>query len=87
MMWTFRFLLIVTVWTIGLLSLERAFAKEYQPDTREALLFRPERPVERVQPSTPCLTPPERPKRVMWLLRDESGNVIIIGTRTIRERC
>lgn len=62
-------------------------AKEYQPETREALLIPPERPVQRVKPSVPCLMPPERPKRVVWVVRDRGGNIIIAGSRIIRERC
>lgn len=64
-----------------------AFGKEYQPDTREALLIRPERPVQRAQPSVPCLTPPERPKRVTWVVRAKDGTVIIIGAIDVRQRC
>lgn len=64
-----------------------AHAVEYKPDARETIAIRPEKPVQRVSPAVPCLTPPERPKRILWLLRDENGNVIIIGTGTTRERC
>lgn len=86
-MWTLRLVLIVTVWTIGLLSLERALAVEYKPDTREALAIRPERPVERLQQPIPCLTPPERPKRVTWVVRAKDGTIIIIGAVDVRQRC
>lgn len=64
-----------------------AHATQYKPSTEEALLIRPERPVERVQASVPCLRPPERPKRVTWVIRDANGNILIIGAQIVRERC
>ncbi len=64
-----------------------ANAAQYKPTTEEALLIRPERPVERVQSSVPCLRPAERPKRVLWVLRDKDGNILIAGSQIIRERC
>lgn len=64
-----------------------ANAAQYKPTTEEALLIRPERPVERVQTSVPCLRPPERPKRVVWVLRDKDGSILIAGAQIVRERC
>ena len=64
-----------------------ANAAPYEPTTEEALLVRPERPVERVQTSVPCLRPAERPKRVTWVLRGKDGNILIAGSQIIRERC
>lgn len=64
-----------------------AHAVEYQPDTREALLIRPERPVQKLRQSVPCLTPPERPKRVTWIVRAKDGTILIIGAVDVRQRC
>jgi hypothetical protein len=64
-----------------------ANAAQYKPTTEEALLIRPERPVERIQSSVPCLRPAERPKRVLWVLRDKDGNVLIAGSQIVRARC
>lgn len=61
-------------------------AKQYQPETETAFI-RPEMPVQKLRQSVPCLMPPERPKRVVWVVRDADGNIIIAGSRIIRERC
>ncbi len=65
---------------------DRLSARQYEPET-ETAFFRIEMPVQRVRPSAPCLMPPERPKRVVWVVRDRDGNIIIAGSRIIREKC
>ena len=62
-------------------------ARDYLPDTREALAIRPEMPVQRVKPSVPCLTPPEKAKLVTWVIRDKHGNVLVVGSQMVRQRC
>ena len=74
------FAIVVTLTSIAL-------AKEYQPEAREALLIRPTLPVQRVKPPVPCLRAPERPKLITWQIRDKDGNVIIIGSQIVRQRC
>jgi len=81
-MWAARvFLAVLAIaWT------DRLSARQYKPET-EAAFFRPELPVEKLRSSVPCLRPPERPRRVTWAVRDADGNVLIIGSQIIRERC
>jgi hypothetical protein len=62
-------------------------AKEYQPEQREALLIRPEKPLQRVSPPQTCIDRPKPPTRVEWRIEDASGNVIEAGTIFIRRRC
>lgn len=81
-MWAARVFLAV----LAIAWADRLSAKQYQPETDMAF-FRPEKPVEKLRQSVPCLTPPERPKRVLWLLRDQDGNIIIAGSTVIRRRC
>lgn len=71
----------------SIFALERALAVEYKPDTREALLFRPEKPTQRLHAPQTCIDRPAKPQRVTWVLRDASGNIIIIGSTVIRRRC
>lgn len=66
---------------------DRLSARQYEPEQREALLIRPEKPLQRVPSSVPCLRPPERPKRVTWVVRDADGNILIIGSQIVRQRC
>lgn len=65
---------------------DRLSARQYEPETETAFI-RPERPVQRVKTSVPCLMPPERPKRVTWVVRDKDGNILIIGSQIVRQRC
>lgn len=65
---------------------DRLSARQYEPET-EAAFFRPELPVEKLRQSVPCLRPPERPKRVTWVVRDADGNILIIGSQIVRQRC
>lgn len=81
-MWAARVFLAV----LAIAWADRLSARQYQPETDMAL-FRPENSAQRVKPAVPCLMPPERPKRVTWVVRDRDGNIIIAGSRIIRERC
>lgn len=81
------FLLSLATFGVVCLGVGLAIGKEYQPDTREALLIRPEKPVQRVPAPQTCNDRPAKPQRVMWVLRDASGNIIIIGSTVIRRRC
>ena len=65
---------------------DRLSARQYEPET-EAAFFRPELPVERLRQPVPCLRPPERPKPVVWVVRDKDGNILIIGSQIVRQRC
>lgn len=66
---------------------DRLSAREYRPEGREALLIRPEKPLQRVSPPTTCLDRPKPATVVTWEIRDASGNVIEAGTIFIRRRC
>lgn len=81
-MWAARAFLAV----LAIAWADRLSAKQYQPETETAFI-RPEMPVQKLRQSVPCLMPPERPKRVTWVVRDRDGNIIIAGSRIIRERC
>lgn len=80
-MWTAR------VFLTFLAIVSPAHAVKYKPDAREALLIRPEKPVQRLQAPQTCIDRPAKPQRVTWVLRDASGNVIIIGSTVVRRRC
>ena len=62
-------------------------ARDYLPDTREALAIRPEMPAQRIQRPQTCIDRPKPPTRVEWRIEDASGNVIEAGTLFIRRRC
>lgn len=80
--------LIILMAVASLSSADRlAHAKEYQPEQREALLIRPEMRVEKLRQSIPCLMPPERTKRVTWVVRAKDGTILIIGAIDVRQRC
>lgn len=66
---------------------DRLSAREYQPEEREALLIRPEKPLQRVSPPTTCLDRPKPATVITWEIRDASGNVIDAGAMVIRRRC
>lgn len=81
-MWAARvFLAFLAIAWAGRLS-----AKQYQPETETAFI-RPEMPAQKLRQSVPCLMPPERPKRVTWVVRDRDGNILIIGSQIVRQRC
>jgi len=65
---------------------DRLSARQYEPET-EAAFFLPEKPLQRVPSSVPCLRPPERPKPVVWVVRGKDGNILIIGSQIVRQRC
>lgn len=65
---------------------DRLSAKQYQSETETAFI-RPTLPVQKLRQSVPCLMPPERPKRVTWVVRDRDGNILIIGSQIVRQRC
>lgn len=81
-MWTARVFLAV----LAIAWADRLTAREYQPETEMAFI-RPERPVQRIQPVAPCLMPSERTKRVTWVVQDKDGNILIIGSQIVRQRC
>lgn len=62
-------------------------AKQYQPEEREALLIRPEKPLRRLQRPQTCTDRPQPIQRVEWRIEDASGSVIEAGTIFIRRRC
>ncbi len=35
----------------------------------------------------PCMLPPEKSKTMVWLITDENGRVLIVGTAKVRRRC
>lgn len=81
-MWAARVFLAV----LAIAWADRLSARQYQPETETAFI-RPTLPVQKLRQSVPCLMPPERPRRVTWVVRDRDGNIIIAGSRIIRERC
>jgi|GEM_PF-6990858 len=65
---------------------DRLSAKQYQQETDIAFI-RPELPVQKLRQSVPCLNPPERTKRVTWVLRAKDGTILIIGAVDVRQMC
>ncbi len=62
-------------------------AKQYQPDTREALLIRPHSPAQRVLPPVRCLSPIQATKIVSFSIRDKAGKIVATGSFEVREEC
>lgn len=81
-MWAIRILLAIT----AIAWADRLTAREYAPSS-DVALSRPQTPLYDQERLVPCLTPQEALPAIVWILRDKEGNVLIIGSMEIRQRC